>query len=73
MVGVGIIISSAYAANELYQVNLKHEALIQDSKGMTEYEVCQFALKEYGMKMVEDMGCLNPIPDSALVNESTPI
>ncbi len=46
-----------------YQINLKQLALEQDVEridNMNEYEVCQYALKGFGMKMVEDMGCLKP-------------
>ncbi len=42
--------------------------LEREIKGMTEYEVCQYAVKNYGMKMVEDMGCL----DNDHVIESLP-
>ncbi len=33
--------------------------LEQDVKGMTEYEVCQYAATHYDEEMVKNMGCLD--------------
>ncbi len=40
-----------------YQDHLQEADLNQRVQGLTEYELCQLAYDEFGMKMVEDMGC----------------
>ncbi len=48
-------VTALYLAN-LDDVDLGLEQAIQ---GMNEYEVCQYAVKNYDEKMVEKMGCMD--------------
>ncbi len=56
MIGVCVFVFSAYVA---HQTKLKLDLLEQEVQGMSEYEVCQYATKNFEMAMVKDMGCLD--------------
>ena len=47
-----------YTAHSFYQISLKQVTFQQRIQGMDGYELCQSVLNEFGMEMVEDMGCL---------------
>ncbi len=50
-----------YGAYSFYQVHSKQLTLEKRIKGMGEYQVCQLAFEEFGLKMAKDMGCLDNI------------
>ncbi len=58
LVSVPLIIFLIYSSHSFYQAQLKKRAFQQKIQGMDEYELCQLAVNEFGMKMVVDMGCL---------------
>jgi len=50
-----------YGAYNFYQVQSKQFILENRIQGMDEYQVCQLAFEEFGLKMAKDMGCLDKI------------
>jgi len=58
-IAIPILAFALYVAYSFYQLHLKELAFDQRVQGMSEYEVCQLAAKEFGMVMVKEMGCLS--------------
>jgi len=50
-----------YGAYNFYLVHSKQLILEKSIQGMDEYQVCQLAFEEFGVKMAKDMGCLDNI------------
>ena len=58
VISLSLVMLAAYVASTYYQAQLEQEEFSQRIQGMGEYELCQLSANEFGMKMVEDMGCL---------------
>jgi len=50
-----------YGAYKFYQVHSKQLTLEKRIQGMNEYQVCQLAFENFGLKMAKDMGCLDNV------------
>jgi|GEM_PF-2892876 len=50
-----------YGAYNFYLEHSKQLILEKRIQGMDEYQVCQLAFEEFGLKMAKDMGCLDSI------------